>query len=376
MLKFKKPTTNQKKQKAIIAKSDFFEKLIIKLNAPSLKEKTNFFRLLAVAQKAWLWIRDSLISIQKSEQNKWFIIILNDLIRQLTQGQALGTALQNHDYFFNLDEIALIKSAETMGNMPEMLTEIANELENLQTIKQKIKKALTYPLILIGLSIAAVIVLLIFVMPTIVSLFPNTESLPAITKFMLRASEFLKYARPFLGIWIVWLIILYKFLYQFMLPFKIFIDKLFISIPVVSGVTKSFYMYRFSKLLGQFYSSGVSPIVALQLMADIFSNFLYKKKAIEIKRDLEAWFNFYESMEWSSLFDPILVQIIHVWEDTGDTAEILMKISDFYRNVLTNKIDIMMSVIEPLLMVFIASIIGTIVGSIFLPMADLVNVIK
>ncbi|NOZ44335.1 MAG: hypothetical protein GXP45_04295 [bacterium] len=96
-------------------------------------------------------------------------------------------------------------------------------------------------------------------------------------------------------------------------------------------------------------------------MSQIFNNFLYKKKAIEIKRDLEAGFNFYESMEGSVLFDPILVQIIHVGEDTGDTAKILMRISNFYRDSLTNKIDILMSILEPAIMIVVAVMIGVIV---------------
>jgi len=226
------------------------------------------------------------------------------------------------------------------------------------------------------MSIIATAILLIFVIPTIVGMFPNQDSLPAVTKFMLNASGFLKYARPFLLIIIIGGILLIKFLYEYTLPFKIFIDKIFVSVPPIAWVTKTFYMYRFSKLLWQFYSSGVSPIVSLQLMSEIFDNFLYKKKAIQIKRDLEAWFNFYESMEGSVLFDPILVQIIHVGEDTWDTANILTKISSYYRKLLANKIDIMTSVIEPLLMVFIAIIIWVIISAIFLPMADLVNVIQ
>jgi len=355
---------------------DFFQKLIIKLNAPTLKEKTNFFRLLSVAQKAWLWIRDALISIQKSEPNKWFKIIIDNLIEQLTQWLNLAHAMKVHDYIFYPDEIALIRAAETMGNLPDILNEIADELENLQQINQKIKKALTYPIILITLSIAAVVVLLIFVIPTIVEMFPNQESLPWVTKFMLNISWFLQHTRFLLWIGLVSIILVYKFLYQYFLPFKIFIDKMAVTIPIISWVTKTFYMYRFSKLLWQFYSSGVSPVLSLKLMSNIFTNFLYKKKAIEIKRDLETWFNFYESMEWSNLFDPILVQIIHVGEDTGDTGEILIRISKYYHSELKNKIDILMAIIEPVLMIFVATIIGIIVGSIFLPMADIVNTIQ
>ena len=135
-------------------------------------------------------------------------------------------------------------------------------------------------------------------------------------------------------------------------------------------------MYRFSKILSQLYSAWVSPTVSLKLMSDIFTNFYYKKKALEIERDLKAWFTFAESMEWSPLFDSILVQIIHVGEDTWNITEILKKISDFYRDLLQNKIDILMALIEPIMMAFIAVIIWVLVWSIFLPMADLVNVIK
>jgi len=357
-------------------KSDFFEKIIIKFYAPKLKNKTNFFRLLAVSQKAGLWIRDALISIKKSESNKGLAIILWDLIQQLTQWEKLSNAMKNHDYFFKNDEIALINAAETMWNMPEILNDIAKELENLEWINQKIKKAITYPAILISLSAIAVIVLLTVVMPTIVKMFPDETSLPKITQIMLWVSNFLKKAWIVVLAWIWGIIILYKFLYEFFLPFKIVIDKLLISIPVVSGVTKTFYMYRFSKLLWQFYSAWVSPVVALSLISDIFKNFLYKKKTREIREDLETGFNFFESMEWSNLFDPILVQIIHVGEETWDIKSILLKISKFYHNLLKTKISILLSIIEPMLMVFIATIIWLIIWSIFLPIVSIVNTIQ
>jgi len=101
--------------------------------------------------------------------------------------------MENHMYFFKEDEIALVQSAETMGNLPEVLQEVANELENTEKINQKIKKAATYPAILVVFSVVAVTILLIYVIPTIVGMFPSPESLPSITKFMLSASSFLKH---------------------------------------------------------------------------------------------------------------------------------------------------------------------------------------
>lgn len=360
-----------------VSKVDAFQKFITrKFYAPKLKNKTNFFRLLALAQRAWLGIRDSLFSIKKSEVNKWLKLIIEDMILQLTRGLKLSQTMEIHDYFFHPDEIALVQSAETMGNLPEVLQELADQLENTQKTNQKIKRAATYPAILVVFSIVAVIVLLIFVIPTIVSMFPSPESLPNLTKFMLGASTFLKNTRYILLVIAIGMVILYNFLYKYTLGFKMAIDKMMIILPAISGVTKTFYMYRFTRLLGELYGAGISPVLALQLISDSFTNFFYKKKAIEIKSNLKAWFSFAESMEWSSLFDPILIQIIHVGEDTGNIWEISRKMADFYHDLLQNKIDILMNFLEPILMALIAVVVGVIVWSIFLPMAELVNVIK
>jgi type II secretory pathway component PulF len=125
--------------------------------------------------------------------------------------------MENHSYFFKEDEVALVQSAETMGNLPEVLQETADELENTQKINQKIKKAAMYPAILVVFSIIAVVILLMFVIPTIVSMFPSPESLPNITKFMLNTSSFLKNTRYLLIIIFIGLVAAYKFLYKNML---------------------------------------------------------------------------------------------------------------------------------------------------------------
>jgi len=119
-----------------------------------------------------------LISIKKSETNKGLLIIIDDLINQLTQGLQFSQALANHDYIFKTEEIALIQAAETIGNLPKVLEEIAEELENTQRINQKVKKAATYPVILLIFAVVAVVILLIYVMPTVVGLFPTQDSLP------------------------------------------------------------------------------------------------------------------------------------------------------------------------------------------------------
>jgi len=357
-----------------IFKSGFFEKLVIKMNAPKLNNKTNFFRLLAVSQKAGLWIMDSLGSLEKSEENRWLRIIIKDLMNQLSQWVSLADAMWYHDYFFNVDDVELVRSSQITGNLVETLYDIADELETTARINQKVSKALTYPIMLLSISLVSVILLVVFAIPSIVSIFP-IDSIPPITQFMLDMSAF------FQSYWIIVIIVLfslivwYKFLYSKVLPFKIFIDKMLVHMPVVSWVIKATYMYKFSRLLSQFYSAGVNPVMSLQLISNIFTNFEYKKKTIEIKKDIETGFTFFESMEWTDLFDPILVQIIHVGEETWTITEVLSKISWFYKEQLQNKIDIMMSFLEPVLMIFIAAMVWTIVAAVFIPMASIVEVL-
>jgi type IV pilus assembly protein PilC len=105
---------------------------------------------------------------------------------------------------------------------------------------------------------------------------------------MIRVSIFLQNSWFAIILFVIGLVILYKFLYSKVLPFKIFIDKLTVKTPIVSGVVKTLYMYKFSRLLSQFYYAGISPILALKLLSNIFENFEYKKKMIEIRKDLKA----------------------------------------------------------------------------------------
>lgn len=357
-------------------KKNWFDAIVQKLNQPTLKEKVNFFRLLAVSQNAWLGMRESLVSISKAESHKGFKEMIDEMIIGLTEGASLADVLEEYNHFFWSDEIELVRSAQVTGNMSQVLSQLADELENTQEINQKIKKAMTYPTMVLLMAIWAVAVILTTVLPNIITMFWDPEKLPWITKFMMNVSWFLQTNRLVILGSVIILVVGYKLLYSKVLLFKIFIDTLFIKAPVIWSVVKNFYMYRFSNLLAQFYEAGVSPVVSLKLLGNIFDNFHYKKKMVDVKSDLESWFTLYESLSSSVLFDPILVQIINVGENTGSLTNVLSKMSNFYRSTFKNAIDIAMSMIEPVLMMFIACIVGVIVASIFLPMADMMNVVQ
>lgn len=349
------------------------DKLMAQINKPPKDVKTNFFRLLAVGQRVWLGLRESLKTIAMSESNKVMKTIIWDMIEQINQWVDLSVAMKQHLYFFGTTEIELVKAAQKMGNMPETLNEIALEAENFQQIVKKIKKALTYPITLLVVTVAAVSILMVKVIPTMVDMFPSEDALPQITKIVLHVSDFMINRWWILLTIVVGTIVWFIVLYKYFLPFKIGVDGLILKIPVVGDAVKMFYMYRFSKLLGDFMMTGVDQISAIDQMASIFSNFFYKKKMLDIKYDLNAWFSLSDTVEWSDLLDPILIQIISVGEKTGDLGSILRQMSEFYKEQLLWKIDAVMAFIEPILLAGMAVVIGAIVAAIFLPMASMLD---
>lgn len=354
---------------------NIFEQLLLSLNRATVQNKTVFFRLLSVAQKAGLGLKEALNSILHSERNYGMQIIITGLASQINEGMSLAKSMEKFRYFFGNDEIELVRASESIGNMPEILLNIAAELENFQKIKGRVKSALTYPIVLLVFAILAVAILLIKVIPTIVTLFPDESMLPGITKFVIASSDFMQAYRWIIGIIIVSFVLTFRFCYKKVLLFKIFIDDLVFKIPAAGNLVKTFYLYRFSKLLGDFYRAGVSPTTALEQIAAIMGNYHYKKKVLDIRRDLEAGFGFSDSMEGSKLFDPILVQIVLVGERTGNIDTVLEKMAQFYNDMLDTRIKTLMGLLEPLLLAMVAVVIGVIVASIFLPMADMVNTI-
>lgn len=346
------------------------------MNKPDLKQKVTFFRLLAVSQNAGLGIRESIVSIAKSEQNAALRGIMEEMVVILTNGGSLAEAMEPYSYFFASDEIELVRSAQITGNMPQILGQIADELENTQEINQKIKKAMTYPTMVLLIAIGAVVVILTTVLPNIVSMFPNQDSLPGITVFMLGLSDYMKANWYILAGIVVSIVGGYLFLYNNVLLFKVFIDKIMVTAPGISAAMKTYYMYQFSNLLAQFYDAGVSPVVSLRLLANIFSNYHYKQKMLAVKSDLESGFTLFDALVSSPLFDSILIQIISVGENTGSLPEVLKKMAIYYRNSFRNAIDVVVALLDPILMMFVATIVGVIVASIFLPMASMMETIN
>ena len=252
---------------------------------------------MAISQEVGLGLRESVLNIVKTERNPVMKNVQLSIIDSLSEGKSLAISMEQHPDIFASNEIELVRAAETMGNLPNVLRDISNEMENMQQIYSKIKSAITYPSVLLAFSVIAVVILLIYVVPTIVSLFPDTGSLPGITLLMLSVSEFLRYTWYIIIIFIVVTIVGISVLYRTFLPFKKFADRIMIDTPLLRDVTRTFYMYRFAKLLGDFSKAGVPSVRSFMQINKIFTNYYYKRQAYAIGKDMQAGFSLGDSIE-------------------------------------------------------------------------------
>lgn len=355
---------------------NFVEQMLWKITKPNTEVKTNFYRLMAVSQEAGLGMRETLKGIAFAETNDAMKSIINEVLKDVNEWMSLGKSFGTFPHFFETYEIELINAAEKMGNLPQVLRDLSLELEANDKTNTRIIKAMTYPIGLFLFAIVAVAVLLIFVIPTVMDLYKGQEDkLPWITLFMIDASNFMQKAWYWIFGWIVGWTIVFSILYNTQILFKKNVDLAMIKIPWLKHVVINFYMYKFSKLLGDLSNAGVSPVDSLDQMRKIFSNYHYKVKMQAMKTDLENGFSFSDSVEWSELFDPVLIQIIMVGEKTWNLAPILLTMANFYQYQLGLKIDALVGMIEPVLMGFIAAMVGWIVAAIFLPIGWLMDVV-
>ena len=239
----------------------FLDKLQATIDKPWLKNKTNFYRLFSVSQKAWLGMIDALNALLTSEEHKGMRIVLQDLIDQLSEWMELGDAMERHRDLFWQDEIELVKASQIAWNLVETLNDIADNLEQSGDLSWKIKKAMMFPIILFFGAIWAALYIDISVLPNITWLFQDQEALPWITKTMMHISEWFLANWYYLLLGIFSVIVSFVFSYRKILPFKIFIDNLTITMPIISPVVKWNYQYKFAKQLSQFYAAWMNPVL-------------------------------------------------------------------------------------------------------------------
>ena len=343
----------------------------------SLVEKIFFTRNLQVMIGAGTPLTKALDVLALQTNNQRFKKIISELRDEIIRGKTLSQALSKFPETFSDFYVNLVKVGEETGKLEEVLGEITFQMERENELKKKIQGALIYPTVIVIFMILIGFVMLVTVVPKIATFFKEFNAqLPLSTKIVIFLGDFLKKNLLILILSFFGFLIFLRFLLKIQ-EVKKFLDHLFLKIPIISPLFQKLNTAYFSRSLSTLLKGGVSLPKALEISGKTLSNFYFKKAVLESIEKVQKGTKLSRALsEYSNLFPPVLVQMLEVGEETGETSEILEKIANFYEEEVSRTTQNLVSLIEPLLMILIGGVVGFFAVSMVQPMYSLMQSIK
>jgi type IV pilus assembly protein PilC len=334
-----------------------------------------FTRQLATMIDAGLPLVQSLEILSSQQESKVFKNIIREIREDVEGGSTFAGALKKHPSTFNELYTNLVVAGEEGGILDNILTRLANYIEKSEALKKKVKSALVYPATIVGVAVIVVMILMIFVIPVFETMFKSAgQSLPLPTLIVLTISKLIKkYVIIFIPALILLIYLLRKY-YQTENG-KAVIDRLLLKLPVFGPLLKKIAVARFSRTLGTLVSSGVPILDGLSIVSRTSGNRTIETAILNARASIREGETIAEPLNRSSIFPPMVIQMISVGESTGALDSMLSKIADFYEEEVDIAVTNLTSLLEPFLMIFLGIVIGGVVISMYLPIFNMASAI-
>jgi type IV pilus assembly protein PilC len=338
--------------------------------APRIKtfEKAVLTRQLSILLSAGMPLIHALDTIAEAEENFSMKKMLLNLRNNIANGSSLAQSLKQHPRYFDPLFCQLIRSAEQSGTLDIMLKRLADHLEKTNSLKKKIKKALTYPAAILVLTILVAVFLMIFIVPEFDLLFSsfNTQ-LPSFTRGIILISHGTQdYGWCLLPI-IALSIYLFKIIKKHSSSFNRFIDKMILKIILVGPLTEKAMISRLCRTLAILLNAGTPVIEALSAVSNTASNSHYRIAFEQIRQKVISGQRIHIALRETELFPSLVTQMIRVGEETGSLTFILNKIADYYEEELDQNISYWSQLMEPLIMLILGFVVGSFVIAMYMP---------
>ncbi len=339
------------------------------------KQISIFCKQFATLLKAGVPVASGLDILYRQTENKKFKSALEDVYTEVQKGSQVSTAIRNHPKVFPSLMVNMVESGEMSGNLDNIMERLAIHYEKDAKISSRIKGAMIYPIALSVISVVVVIFLITVILPTFTGMFTSSGTeLPLPTRILLGISDFIRdYWYIVIGAVGLLIFVVNRYLsssvgrYQF--------DALKFKLPVVKGSMDKIVTARFTRTLGSLLRSGIPLIDALELAGSVTGNVVIEEKVNYIASEVEKGETLGVALKRTPTFGPMVVSMIQIGEESGSLDQMLDKSADFYEQELEDAIDRLLKLMEPLLIVVMAVVIGFIVISMALPMFDMVNTI-
>ena len=328
-------------------------------------------RQLATLLEANTSIMEALKITADQSSNKNLVHILYNLREDIIQGKRLGLSMQKYPGVFSDTYTSLVSAGDSSGNLDTIFDKLADYLEESASIKQKVLSALTYPIILIGFSVIVIICLLAFVLPQVIGQFIKAGAeLPFLTKALLALSN------NIVLITIILIIIFFGFSYLYKQYIKdpqkhIYAHKKLIALPLVGNSILTSEIERFSSTMALLLESGTNLDVALEESSKIFSNKYLSQLILNAKSDVMEGKDFVYTLKQTNIFPDIFIQLISSGYKSGNLIKMFQKVSHFLKNEIESKRAIFLSLLEPLVIIFMGGFIMLIVLAILVPIMQM-----
>ena len=337
------------------------------------KVLTTFTRQLATLVDAGLPLLRGLRVLEKQERNANLKSILSQLAASIEGGSTFSEALAQHPKVFNRLFVNMVKAGELGGVLEVVLKRLAEFSEKAQKIKGKVKAALFYPMAVLIVAIGIMILLMTFVVPKFKDVFGGMGiTLPGFTVFVLAVSDIIK--NNILGTMGAMAVVVVIFLLFIRTKFGRRIwDKTKLIMPPTGPVVSKVPISRFTRTLGTLISSGVPILQALTIVKETAGNVIIANAVAKVHESVKEGETITAPLEASRVFPPMVVSMVDVGEQTGALPEMLLKIADNYDEEVDNAVAAMTSLLEPIMIVFLAVIVGSIVIAMFLPLIAMIS---
>ena len=336
------------------------------------KDVTLFTRQLATMMKSGVPLLQSFDIVGKGHSNPAVGRLLMDLKTEVETGSTLAAAFRKYPLYFDALFCNLVSAGEQAGILESLLDRLATYKEKTLAIKSKIKSALFYPISIIVVAFVITAVIMIFVIPAFKTVFTSFGAdLPGPTLFVMAVSDyFVRY----------WYIIfggvgggVYGFLesWKRSLPMQIFMDKLMLKMPVFGPLMRISTIARWTRTLSTMFAAGVPLVEALDSVGGASGNYVYQAATKIIQQDVSTGSSLTASMQAVGIFPNMVLQMVSIGEESGALDSMLSKVADFFEAEVDDAVDALSSLMEPMIMVVLGTLIGGMVIAMYLPIFKL-----
>lgn len=334
-----------------------------------------FTRQFSTMINAGLPLVQSLDILQQQTENDRLQKVIQDVLYDVESGNTLADAMGEHPRVFSKLYVSMVSAGEAGGILDTILLRLATFLEKADALTRKVKGAMIYPGVVLTVAFLAVVVLLIFVIPTFQDMFSAAGvALPMPTQVVISLSAFLQawwWALLLGGVGVFFAIRSY---YRTSNGEKT-IDTILLKMPVLGDLLRKAAVARFTRTLGTLVSSGVAILEGLEITAKTAGNRVIQDAVMESRASIAGGDTISGPLKKSGAFPPMVVQMINVGEQTGGLDEMLSKIADFYDDEVDNAVSALLSVMEPILIVVLGVVVGGMIVAMYLPIFDMVSTI-